>query len=162
MQIVERLGYIGIVFIILAACSKTDEFRSGELVTPVCTGFSLRNTDNVPMGRIGVPNNKLTSSDGFVSMNAYPIPASNRIDIITNAVGNKRIWIVQASVTADLISNLNYLNAPFQVVGGAPLISWNNVLDANASLMVSSLPKGYYRLYMQVDREILWENIIIE
>lgn len=162
MHIIERLASISLLSICLVSCSQTDELRSGELVAPICTGFDLRDTNNVPRGRIGIPNNKLISSNGFVTMNAYPIPATHRIDITTNGAGNKRIWIVQANVTTDVISHLNYLNAPFQVVGGAPLISWNNLLDVNASLMVNSLPKGYYRLYMQVGEEVLWENVIIE
>ncbi len=162
MHLLSRLIYGSLFFFFLLACEQSDNLRSGELVAPVCTGFSFRDANNVPMGRIGEPNNKLTSTNGLITMYAFPIPASNQINIITNSSSNKKIWITQAQATAEVMSSLNYLNASFQVVGGSPLIGFNNVPATEVMINVSFLPKGIYRLYIQVDQELLWENLIIQ
>jgi hypothetical protein len=162
-SLIFRMGVAFALATVIGSCStNSDQLRQGEFSVPVCTGFNLKNGENVPYGIIGVPNNKLASDDKLKLLAAFPIPTKYTLSISTNILSNKKIWLTKAVINSNLNNNIYYFNSPFQVVGGAPIIYLNDVSDQEIAINVSSLPKGYYRLYLKSDEDLLWENIIIE
>jgi hypothetical protein len=162
MKVKLKLTLFFSVMAALVSCTQeTEELRTGELHIPTCTGFNYKDNFNQLRGIIGVPNNKLVSNINSFTLSVYPIPAQNNVKVIINNNSSKKIWLTQAQVSGELNYNLNYLNAPLLVVGGSPLISFNNVTEDQLVIDISFLPQGYYRLYVKVDDQILWENLIL-
>lgn len=163
LGLIFALGVLITFTTLMSSCSASDEpLRLGETNSPICTGFNFKNGENAPYGIVGIPNNKLLSDDKLKLLAAYPIPAKFTLGIITNISSNKKIWLTKAVISSSLNNNIYYFNSPFQIVGGAPIISLNDVLDQEITINVANLPKGYYRLYLKTDDDLLWENIIIE
>jgi hypothetical protein len=144
------------------SCNKDGiQLRTGELEIPVCTGFNYKDNSNQSVGKVGQPNNNLISTAKQFSLIVYPIPSAESFSVIVNYNGVKQIWLTRARVSTELNQSLNYLNAPLITVGGAPIFSIANATNQEFRIDVSALSSGYYRLYVMVENELLWENLII-
>ena len=166
-RLCEEIGKLKFFFILgvslLISCGNEDtQLRTGELVIPVCTGFEFKDNINTSRGHIGIPNNNLMSSDKQFSLAVFPIPTVNEISVEINYPGSKQIWITQAQVGTELNQSLSYLNASVIAVGGGPVISLANTTSQQIQINnLFALPRGYYRLYVKIENELLWENLIL-
>lgn len=148
---------------LLISCGNEDtQLRTGELVIPVCTGFEYKDVNNVSLGRVGIPNNNLVSSDKQFVLAVFPIPAVNDFTVEINYPGSKQIWLVRAQGGTELNQSLNFLNALVIAAGGAPVDSRANITNQQIQFYnLAYLPRGYYRLYVKFENELLWENLIL-
>lgn len=153
------------------SCSKEEpEIRLSQFETPVVTGFELRDEFGNLNKVIGNPNIKLgnesndhTSEYYFIT---FPNPSINscRVNIKTpNPHSIKRVWIVEAKYFGNSSSSTTHLGASSLIdVGGSPLIQSEGPYNGLISIDLSSLKEGYYRIYLEVDHLILYDNLIIE
>jgi len=147
--------------IFLISCGGENDYSTGELTRPVCTGFALRDDAGQFIGSIGVPNNKVTTSrnNEYVLM-AFPIPSMQFIRMVFEKTGTKKAWITGADVANDIaeepvLNGTSALNA-----GGTPLL-YGSTSGDELSFDLSTLPEGAYRLYVRYNEELYWENIIV-
>jgi hypothetical protein len=146
---------------IFTFCNNNEQLRTGELVAPVCTGFNYVDGANVLQGKVGLPNNNLISSDKQFRLYVYPIPSSQSVNVLIDYNGIKQAWLTRAQVSTELNQSLVYFNSPIISIGGGPVISIDKTTDVNFRFDASTLPKGYYRLYVKTANDLLWENLII-
>ncbi|HEY3404764.1 MAG TPA: hypothetical protein VGK59_15345, partial [Ohtaekwangia sp.] len=107
---------------ILLSCDPETDTNTRESEAPVCTGFAYRDLNNVYLGSVGVPNNKLISdADQKWVMRVYPIPALNNIQIEFDKPGKKTAWITAAEVIDELCTEPVLREKPALRVGNHAL-----------------------------------------
>lgn len=161
------LLFLSIMLIALSCTKEEPDIRLAEFDTPVLTGFELRDVQGTPMGVIGTPNIKLGNASNDYSseyfFSTYPNPCRNICATYIktpNSSETKQIWIVQAQYNDNSTSATNLGNTNLIGVGGTPLIQ-SEITSNNASFDLSSLDEGYYRIYLKVENQILYDNLII-
>jgi hypothetical protein len=152
---------IFIMFFFLSCGEESEQLRTGELVSPICTGFGYKSSSNQFLGNVGVVNNNLTGINRSIALSVFPIPASDVLNVSYNSNELKQIWLVRANVSQDVSNQNNFLNAQVISVGGEPIISIKGFTEEELLIDVSRLAKGYYRLYLKTQKDLLWENLIV-
>lgn len=161
--------FFALFLTLLLGCSKSDDntIRLSDMETPALTGFSIRDVTGNPIGTIGSPNINTriegTSGNAEYSIIAYPNPCKSMLALMIqspNPNAAKKVWIVKGKVDAALANSGIDLGMNTAIVGGQPLLQATTVAT-DLILDVSSLPNGYYRLYVKVEDRLLYENLII-
>ncbi len=146
-------------------CSEEEAFRTPNLGGEVITGFQYRDRVGNLVQKVGQPNTKTSSEDGAYNFFAFPIPSR---DVIFLSVFNnesrqiERVWITAAIIDNALYQSIVINSALLVVAQGTPLIEIEPSDNQSISINVSSLPPGGYRLYVQIDDVLLWDNILIQ
>ena len=156
-------------FIIISSCTKKDtEIRLSEFETPTITGVNLRGFDGSDYGTIGVPNIKQgNESNDYHSayyFTFYPNPSAERIFVYikTPTEGElKKLWIVQANWDNQVSGDWMGLNNATNItVGGSPLVH-DEFTPGGIAIELSHFAEGYYRIYLEVNGHLLYDNLII-
>jgi hypothetical protein len=154
---------------IVFGCSKTDDssIRLADMDTPTLTGFVLRDVSGSPVGIIGTPNvnSQLTGDPSAInySIVAYPNPCKRILALMIqtpNPNASQKIWIVKGKTDATLSNSGINLGMNTATAGGQPLLQ-ATTSGTSLTLDVSSLPSGYYRLYVKVEDKLLYDNLIL-
>lgn len=165
---IRILTVLVLVLLIFPACTSEDSVvRAPGLEIPEITGYYLRDHNGVDMGTVGTPNVKLGSGPNLVESDyffmAYPNPAYHHVALYSKSPsGNsvRRIWLVEAVTDypdPGLADSFNGIN---MVVGGTPLIQTVTTTE-NAFLNVESLEPGYYRIYLETDGMLFFDNLVV-
>lgn len=150
---------------LLYSCSKSEEevFRTSDLHPPEVTGYYVRNLFGEYIDTVGTPNVKLGDvSNNWLTSNyhisAFPIPADNEFRVFIKDPSNsvKKIWLVPAN-SPQFVHN-DVTNTV--VIGGTPVLQLETDSDY-AIINSSSIPNGFYKLYVQVKGHLLHDNILI-
>lgn len=152
---------IFIMFFFLSCGEDPEQLRTGELVSPICTGFGYKSSSNQFLGNVGVVNNNLIASNKLSRLAVFPIPASEYLTVSLNTNEPKNIWLVRANASQEISKQISFLNAQVISVGGEPIISIKDFTEEELLIDVSRLAKGYYRLYLKIQKDLLWENLIV-
>ena len=147
--------------------STVDE-RLNNFDHPIITGFEFKNEEGMSIGSYGEPvNNKLedkeTINESEYYLNAFPNPAADFYMVYTKTPDArifKKIWIVKASYNGELPNIEIYNNAIYLVAGQYHLIevsSQGNLINID----LSSLDDGFYRIYVEMDGNVLYDNFIV-
>lgn len=161
----KQLTYL-VFFFALLSCDKEYVPRAPGLKTPVCTGFNFNMGPNPSdyLGSIGNPNVK--TSHGSYRMTAYPNPANSILLIKADQLSGfgtakKSIWITHAVMDNNLDQSLNISNANAFVAGGTPIMQINSVTNGTIQFDLTEFSQGAYRVYVQFNDAILWDNILV-
>lgn len=165
----SHLLYLIILFITINSCTKKDtEIRLSEFESPTITGFILKDEVGEIFKRIGVPNIKLGSeSNEWTSpyyFSIYPNPSIERIHVYIKTPAEeelKKVWITQANVDNQVAGDFIGINNAYNInIGGSPLVHAETTSNS-VSINLSTLPEGYYRIYIKVSEHLLYDNLII-
>lgn len=155
--------------VLVSSCSDEEvDMRLSSLETPVITGYEWRDVYAQLVKSIGTPNIKLGNESNHYSsayyFKSYPNPCSDKLAIfvkIPNSDKTIKTWIVQAQYVNQVTSSPNQVgNSVIMHAGGAPILQ-QEFLGNVTSFDVSELKNGYYRLYVQVDSILLYDNIYV-
>jgi len=161
------LFIIGTLFI--GSCTKKDtQIRLSEFKPPTITGFNWKDVSGSNHGPIGIPNIKLGNESNELSspyyFSFYPNPGFSRINVYVRTPRNaeiKKIWITQAIWANEAPQELIGLNNAYNMtVGGSPLFHAEFIENA-VSIDLSRFADGYYRIYLQVNGHLLYDNLVI-
>ena len=157
-----------VLFLSMQSCTKQHaDFRMAQFETPIITGFKFLDNAGHSLGTYGIPNVKTSNNlarEREIGFYAYPNPSIGtfRLNIITqNYSSPYYIWLVQAkyedniSYTPPYIANALYLKA-----GAAPVLQLET-REINPELDVRNIEQGYYRVYVKIQDEIYYDNIVI-
>ncbi len=161
----NKLKILSIFLILTFSCSEDESVtRIAQFETPVLTGFQLRDEMGQRLETIGEPNLQLSSSNSMTSFYFYPNPCTGNCAVqikSENSVDKKYIWIVKALYNEyDINATVNTGNATTLFIGGEALIN-HEFFQNSLNINLNSLSDGYYRIYVKVDDEILYDNLIL-
>jgi len=166
------LGILIFALVAVSGCTKEEaDFRIADFATPFIHGYFARDEAGNPMGVYGYaqPNVNLGDKSSFYESNYYvtifPNPTHNYLSVYTKSPEPnqmKKLWITPAilrppfengAVLTDSWNNF--------VAGGYPLLQLK-FMENNAYLDLTDLPNGYYRLYLKVNDQLLFDNLVID
>lgn len=150
---------------VLSCSTEESTIRLPFFETPVLTGFQLRDANGQKVGEIGIPNIHLSritaSKNDPLDMVCYPNPAIEYIAIYTSSRADtpKYLWLVRGDYNSGSSDYTPTLGSLTIGAGGSPIIQLE-FSRPNPVIDVRDLPSGYYRVYVQMDDEIFFDNII--
>ena len=151
--------------VLLIACDKkeTPAPPSKHLVT----GFNFTNKYGSPTGTAGNPNVKtsmeVNGNRFFLSACPNPVNTDVQLSVYTTASHQqKKVWI-EAAPQSGIFAPYNFPKANINLIGGQPV--WEKASNTGWQQEVfvadfSSLPAGAYRVYVQFDDVLLWDNLL--
>jgi len=167
--------YLSILFcalLLMAGCTKEKaDLRVAEFEIPIIHGYHVRDGDGSMVGNYGygVPNLRLGDGEGYFDSNyffvCYPNPPiANKVNVLTKSPFNnepKKLWITHAILRppfdAGIVTNDDWNNF---VAGGAPLFELE-FTQKEIRLDVTELSEGYYRVYLKIDNQIFYDNLVV-
>ncbi|MBK8946645.1 MAG: hypothetical protein IPM32_15425 [Ignavibacteriae bacterium] len=182
-----RIIFLVLISIVIAFCSNpTDEndyYYLGNEV-PVIKGIIRTGEESPePIGIIGTPNEK-----GEIELEAahdsdtgsglplytkiyapYPNPFNylTQISFSLNRTANVKIWIVRGKLD-ESITELKILYSNSYLINTNNINSENYLLNRKLapgtyqqSFEANNYPDGVYRVYIRVDNQLMWRNLII-
>ncbi|MCF8302042.1 MAG: hypothetical protein K9I94_02105 [Bacteroidales bacterium] len=159
------------LLLMTAACEKSEStHRLSDLSIPECTGFHFRDHQGAIVATLGKPNVKLTaereSFENPYRIESYPNPAYSVLAVYsTSKISNqpRKMWLVEATTKEDVhYQGYTFSGSQNLIAGGAPIMEWETTKDGSTHIIIDNLPNGVYRLYVQFDDVLLWDNIIID
>lgn len=159
-----KVKILVISFFLIISCSKDDyEFRLSSFSTPVITGFIRRSEFGDYMGAVGVPNVNNGNYDSDYYFGLYPNPASEHCSLFIKSpmtMSLKKLWITPAQFGYQISNYSNNFGMTNLYAGGIPLIQIEFNTD-HIEIDLSSLEEGYYRIYLKIDDNLLYDNLVI-
>ena len=148
----------------IIGCTKEDsELRLSDFGVPTIRGYNMRDLFGDYAGTVGTPNIKPGDGADYYFV-FYPNPVEDFCSIyIKTPASNelKKLWITPANFDNNITnSSINLNNANNIVIGGSPVFQTeftNNKLTLN----LSQVSDGYYRIYLEVDNYLLYDNLVI-
>jgi len=178
-----------LILLILTSCSNDQaDIRGTEMDAPVLTGFNFRDDDGNPLNTLGIPNVRTVLNTNDIKTSCkivvYPNPARDNVSValyFPNKNATAYIWLVKGTVTDELLNysvDGNMLNL---VVQGNPVVQYSfEITEVNSNsgeggikppggsersnsvaLNLSTVPEGYYRIYVRIGDALLYDNIIV-
>lgn len=153
---------------ITISCSKKSAgYRLSNFETPIITGYEERDSNGSLLWQWGVPNIKtsisLSPGETQYTFTTYPNPCKNTCNIHVNSSisnSNKKLWIVKASMESNSFISPIALGMNSFEVGGSPVFQLE-FTNEHLAIDVNNLNEGFYRIYVKVENQILYDNIII-
>lgn len=169
MRIIRLTGVILFLIMNLGCTKEEADIRFPQFEVPQFTGYYARDEAGHYMGRYGMPNVNLgdqyTWENSRYHITMFPNPAHNRSTVFIKSPNQnqmKKLWLTRAIPTLPfeptIVESDNWNNF---VVGGAPLLQ-GEFTQREAYLNISDLPNGYYRLYVEMDGLIFYDNLLID
>lgn len=164
---------------LLLSCEKKDvEMRLPGFDTPIITGFELRGENGEFRGKKGIPNIRLGDKSNDSKSSDYyfrctPNPTSDYLYIHFKMPADsilKRIWITQAIYYTEENSE-SEIDPNLAKIGGTAILEFETIenfffiemkkFENNGSSKNNGkrIPDGFYRVYVQTDNVLLWDNI---
>jgi hypothetical protein len=166
-----------LIVVVYISCTKKnpDEFRDSSLEAPIVDSFIARDESGVTMGIFGnsVPNVRFFNGIDFRSSEysflAFPNPiytnSTYRLSVCNVYMfspegTNKKIWIVRANAPA----GNQYHDASLLVAGGMPVFkheTFSNFLSIDFNKIRANISPDFYRIYVRMGNELLYDNLLI-
>jgi hypothetical protein len=167
----KNTGCIALILLFMVfACSKPDSgYRSSGATTVVIRGFEARDNIGNTLADIGNPDIRLhfpegQSSNPDLSFISFPNPAKDVMEVYVHSKQKDvtaRVWIVPASFEGAGSETMLFLGNTVAVPATRPLFDTTFLMTSNTwRLKLSSLPEGYYRVYLKSEGILLWDNIV--
>ena len=159
-----KISILIISLIIFLSCNKSESNAPDAIFdAPVITGYKLIDNNGSARGLVGKPNVKTgISVDGIdYQLGVYPIPTIGFLGVAIKAPndGQKRqIWIKRA-VLIDIVPDVYHFNT-INMKANASVFD-TTITENKLFIDKVNIPNGYYRLYVSVSGQILYENIVI-
>ncbi len=143
-------------------CNNNEDLNNSKTETDInlVTGINLINNFGIKTGELGNPNE--LNNNNFVF---YPNPTVDVLDL-KSLESISKVWITSAN------SNKEYQHTDFNSILNSNLYSENEIesvsklkfTELNKSgikIDLGSLEDGYYRVFVEINGIIYWENIFI-
>jgi hypothetical protein len=173
----NKFLWLLIVVVYISCTKKTpDEFRDSSLDAPIIDSYIARDEYGMTMGIFGnsTPNVRFFNGTDFISSQYSFIAAPNPIHSNSNHSWlsvcnvymfspegtNKKIWIVRANAPA----GNQYHDAGLLVAGGMPVFkheTFSNFLSIGFNKIRANISPGFYRIYVRMGNELLYDNLLI-
>lgn len=149
-----------ILISILAISCSNDETNTQTDKTSInlVTGVHFRQTSDDPGLQLGNPN--VLINNKFV---IYPNPANESVNILAKETVTD-VWFVASNpekihqeVNFSTILNTNLYSE--QSIISHSKFSLNEKSSSNFSMNISTLPKGYYKVFVKIGGVIYWDNL---
>lgn len=164
--------FVTFILTISYSCDNTEETKEIEdliVVLPEITGFKLVNEEGVHMGNYGgAVNNYLGNKDSELGeikcYMPHPNPAGGFLGIY--GVGHdtssiKKVWLLQADFKGVLPDFLNQQELEGQPYTGEEKLIEIEITQNIFLINIQDIPNGYYRLYIESDNVLYYDNIIV-
>jgi hypothetical protein len=161
----KKYLFITVGTLLIIACSKeSSDFQLSNFEIPVITGFQVRDHTGSTVQIIGNPNIKLKNESNRYSFISYPNPIKSYcyISIKSPADTYKKVWLVRADYMLNNEPVIETLGMKTLYVGGVPL--FKGVIGPQSEAIIldlSSFKNGYYRIYLETDGILLYDNLVI-
>jgi len=164
----KHLLLLLLITILLPGCTKEADIRLSEFTTPVITGYYVRNDIGMDLKTIGIPNVRLGDNSNDYHTSTYfftffPNPCTDSCLTFVKAPqdnSTRKVWITQANWLEEKNEPVtDPVGMDNMTVGGYPLIQKEFTSD-RTMIDLSSLGEGYYRIYLEVDGNLLYDNLI--
>lgn len=150
-----------LISILAISCSndKTDT-QTDKTSINLITGINLRETSDNSEIQLQFGNPNVLTNNKFL---IYPNPASESVYILANE-NVTDVWLVSANpekIYQDVNFN-NILNTNLyseQSIISHSIFSLNKQSSKNFGLDISTLAKGYYKVFIKIGGIIYWDNL---
>ena len=161
-----------IAFLLFAGCKEFSPFETTGLGEAEITGYQARDQVGNQIFTVGIPNNRncLPYGNEFCRqvINAFPNPSQEQVSVFIGSMGSSktpaRLSLVRAQPSPALLTSEFRPGLTIHQDGPAFYSPQDIILEAGANtigLDISDIPPGFYRLYLQMEDAVLWDNILI-
>jgi hypothetical protein len=160
---VYKYIWVILLFFIIGCTKEEGSFRTSEFETPKISGYYCRTDRAILKDIVGVPNVILEKKSLPYSLIVFPNPAENSCMINLRPFSdgiNKKIWITPAEFEKPIPENAITLGMNNIRVGGMPVYQ-NEFTTEAIRINISSFEEGYYRVYLKVEGELFYDNLIV-
>lgn len=148
-----------LISILAISCSKDEtNTQTDKTSINLVTGVHFRQTSDDPGLQLGNPN--ILVNNKFL---IYPNPANESVNILAKETVTD-VWFVAANpekihqeVNFSTILNTNLYSE--QSIISHSKLSLNEKSSSNFSMNISTLPKGYYKVFVKIGGVIYWDNL---
>ncbi|MEN8138628.1 MAG: hypothetical protein ABFR62_09350 [Bacteroidota bacterium] len=144
--------------VLFSSCGKQSES------TAVITGYYLRDASGNAMGMVEEPNVKLNNGindpEYKISIGSYPNPFRHICNIYTNNPSPevlKKIVVTKAEFNKRASVSTNMPATADDIVG--EVLIEQEFTNSYYSLDFSDLETGYYRVYVEINGELFYDNL---
>jgi hypothetical protein len=142
---------------------------------PVITGIVITDETGEQVGVFGYPNEResLPSNKYFRLDAPYPNPTypSLKIDYAVPMKSNISFWVVKGTASVEIINNMAYYfncqifnssnNYAIKLFEGVKDPGYYEISFDGKDKYGNILPDGFYRIYEDVNGELMWRNLMI-
>ena len=160
---------------LLFSCSKKDDLAVPSLQTVTISGYQVRDELGNIAGDVGFPDIRIGNVTNYYSTEndfffiSFPNPSTSHVLVSVQSKSHAiaKLWMVKASLStsAQTEQSVQMLGANQFVSGGNTVFEIDSlpVFSSHSlfSLNYENVPNGYYRLYLQMDNILLWDNIVV-
>jgi hypothetical protein len=141
------------------SCKKSDDNNGSQ--APIITGVNLTDVNAQPVGKEGSPNVLTMLNDNQIL--CYPKPCYNvlYVSVHSSQATTLKIWMV-AAVYNNPPAGAKVENQSLYSQQSNPPINIQQAVQAgnkNILLQTDSLPNGFYKLYVAINTDTLYDNI---
>jgi hypothetical protein len=167
------------IFIALISCTKdVAELRLPFNSVPVITGILFKDELGSSIRIIGEPNSNLIYISDIEEIRITIFPNIGKpgkyspyINVETNFQSfSANIWMVCARFEPSIAGRyfspdvVNVCNSAALVAGGEPLIYGRVEIPSSTGIIrleAGDLVEGFYRIYVEIDNKLLWDDLMI-
>jgi hypothetical protein len=154
------------VVIVFISCNDKKDNVSPEpkIKAPIIYGYNLIDINGAFMKKIGNPNTKNTGTinpNNFFAF--YPNPVKYDFAIYAKADNPeepKKIWMKPARLDNDMDDSELGFNIENNVTEDE-IVFEHEFTSENTAFNISSKPKGYYRVYLKIGQDTLYDNLVL-
>ena len=180
------LLFVPMIFYSCSSPTSADPILTEIAYPPVITGIVVTGPDSpIELGTIGNPNGKLSLPFNgnlnnsqpipqvFRIFNLFPNPASNGTSILYSLPEKSlvSIWVVRGRMPGeDFTDHALYEEGLFKtpskqfsmnLYNGYPAAGFHNFIWNGKDQNGNQLPNGFYRIYVEINGNLLWEDCMI-
>lgn len=158
-----------LIFSLFTSCKKENTaFHDASFNDPVITGYFLRDVNAQPAGVIGNPNVKLGTGTEYLNseyfITNYPNPFRENFNLHIKSPNNdlKKIWVTRAYWVDEITGNTTIINNSNNIsIGGTALLQYETTVQhPRITINLSDFGKGYYRVYVYMNNELFYDNMV--
>ncbi|MEO5777203.1 MAG: hypothetical protein ABIQ27_09860 [Flavobacterium sp.] len=153
-----KKGLFILISILALSCNSDETNLTDKTAINLVTGVNFRqNFDDLPL-QLGNPN--VLVNDRFL---IYPNPANETFYIVAQE-NVTDVWIVPANPEKiyqdeDFSIVLNTNSYTEQSIDPNSDVSLSGLSSGNISMDITTLEKGYYKVFVKIGGEIYWDNL---
>lgn len=153
--------------LLAVSCEPKSTSDINKYKTPVCQGFNVTDENGNFTGvTIGTPNIKTDDETSDVSFVAFPNPSNSLLNISINPALNTQkvtVWILWAKSDPTYLEDEFIFDEPPAEQIENPVFTYESDTSISEMLLINTmdLQEGFYKMYVQFDNVLLWDNILI-
>jgi len=168
-KIVINTLYFVIMLFVMISCNKDNDKEEELSSMEQISGFECRNYEGSSIGSYGGKVNHYIGNKDILEGEikyfvVFPIPAENRLNVFGTGFDTTqllKVWLKQARFEGVLPDNFNQSTLESQPYTGDRRLLQLELMANDFQLDFEEIPNGYYRLYIEIEEDLYYENIIV-